>query len=213
MTREEWLRKLVEKLNSSLFNGELDILNTEYQISAGRVRCYRPNIKYMFEVFLPYQGEDVTMDDFFPPTIIISHLLKDPVDMLAATALGCIQAFFGHQRLDKKYKEDAERFYFEFDGATPVISDFLRTQLLSIYGSMVKTYGDYPGKPVYTHKKDKRETKKNTFKLFCPNPECGYELKISRATLNRFSQKTPTCICGSKMAVDLSEESPAEKLD
>ena len=49
MTREEWLRNAVEKLNSNLFNGDLDLLNKPYQISCGIVssnvfskdRCFR----------------------------------------------------------------------------------------------------------------------------------------------------------------------------
>ena len=30
MTREEWLRLAIEKLNSNLFNGDLDLLNNPY---------------------------------------------------------------------------------------------------------------------------------------------------------------------------------------
>ncbi len=199
MTREEWLQKAVEKLNANLFHGELDILNTPYQISTGRVKW-----DYMMEVFMPYQGEDPTMDDFFPPTIVVNHLLKDPVEILGAVALGCIQAFFGHQRCNKKFKKDAERFFFEFDKRNPIITDFLKNQLLGVYGMMVKNYGEYPGKSVYIHKTDKREGKKNSFKLFCP--DCGYELKVSRKTFEKYGQKTPTCVCGAKMAVDLEDE-------
>lgn len=200
MTREEWLQKAVEKLNANLFKGELDILNTPYQISVGRTRWDDNR-----EVFMPYQGEDPTMDDFFPPTIVINHLLKDPVEILSAVALGCIQAFFGHQRCNKKFKKDAERFYYEFDKRQPVVTDYLKTILLGVYGVMVKNYGEFPGKAVYVHKTNKRETgKKNSFKLFCP--DCGYELKVSRRMFEKYNQKTPTCVCGAKMAVDLEDE-------
>lgn len=200
MTREEWLQKAVEELNAKLFNGELDILNRPYQISTGRTRW-----DDLQEVFMPYKGEDVTMDDFFPPTIIISHLIKDPVDLMAAVALGCIQAFFDHQRCGKKFKKEAERYYFEFNKRVPVINDYLRSILLNAYGTMVKKYGDYPGKPVYIHKTDKRESgKKNSLTLFCPN--CDFTLKVSRRVFEKHGSKCPTCVCGAHMAVDLSEE-------
>lgn len=201
MTREEWLQKAVEKLNANLFNGELDLINKPYQISVGRTRWDDSR-----EVFMPYQGEDPTMDDFFPPTIVINHLLKDPVEILAAVALGCIQAFYGHQRCNKKFKKDAERFYFEFNKRVPMVTDYLKTILLGVYGSMVKTYGDFPGKAVSVHKKEKEEKErvKNTLTLFCPN--CDYTLKVSRKVFEKHGQKCPTCVCGAKMAVDLSDE-------
>lgn len=201
MTREEWLQKAVEKLNSNLFTGELDLINKPYQISVG---CTRRDASR--EVFMPYQGEDPTLDDFFPPTIVINHLLKDPVEILAAVSLGCIQAFYGHQRCNKKFRKDAERFYFEFNKREPIITDYLKSLLLGIYGSMVKTYGDFPGKAVTVHKdeKEKVDRPKRTLTLFCP--DCDYELKVSRRTFEKHGQKLPTCVCGHKMAVDLSDE-------
>ena len=60
MLREEWLRHAVEKLDANLFGGDLDILNKDYQITVGSTRWDLPA-----EVFLPYDGEDVTMDDFY----------------------------------------------------------------------------------------------------------------------------------------------------
>lgn len=210
ITREEWLRNAVEKLNSGLFNGELDTLNKPYQISTGTINMFsmRRNNFCARDVFMPYQGEDATMEDFFPPTIVISHFINDPIELLGAVALGCIQVFFDYQRCNNKFKKEAERFYFEFNKSEPVITDYLRDQLFNIYGQMVKTYGEYPGKAVYVHMKDKRDEKpvKNTLTLFCPNEHCGYELKISRKMYEKFGQKTPTCICGAHMAVDLSDE-------
>ena len=36
MTREEWLRKAVEMLDSELFEGDLDLVNHEFQITCGK---------------------------------------------------------------------------------------------------------------------------------------------------------------------------------
>lgn len=200
-TREEWLQKAVEKLNADLFSGELDIINHPYQISMGRTRWDDSR-----EVFMPYNGEDPTMDDFFPPTIVINHLIKDPVELMGAIALSCIQVFFGHQRCGKKFKKEAERYYFEFNKREPIITDYLKSILQNAYGSLVKTYGDFPGKAVSVHKKEKEKTDKvkNTLKLFCPN--CDYTLKVSRKVFEKHGSKTPTCVCGAKMAVDLEDE-------
>jgi hypothetical protein len=72
---------------------------------------------------------------------------------------------------------------------------------------MVKTYGDFPGKAVVQHVKDKEEGKekqKKTIKMFCPN--CDFETKTSRKVFEKYGQKCPTCVCGTQMAVDLSDE-------
>ena len=199
ITREEWLRNAVEKLNAGLFNGELDILGHPYQISTGRTRW-----DDSVEVFSPYQGEDATMDDFFPTTIVVSHLIKDPIELLSAVALGCIQTFYGYPQRNKKFKKEAERFYYEFDKRTPVITEYLHGILFNVYGQMVKQYGDYPGKPVSIHKVAPKEKQKNTLTLFCPN--CDFTLKVSKKVFEKYGQKTPTCVCGAKMAVDFDEE-------
>lgn len=206
MLREEWLRHAVEKLDANLFGGDLDILNKDYQITVGSTRWDLPA-----EVFLPYDGEDVTMDDFFPITIVINHQIKEPDKLLEAIALGCIQGFFGHQKLNKKFKTDAMRYYFEFDKRTPIATDYLKSILLGVYGAMVKSYGEFPGKPIYKHKTNKRETskQKNTLKMFCPS--CNYEAKVSRKIYEKYGQKVPTCICGTKMAIDLSDEDDESK--
>ena len=206
MTREEWLRLAIEKLNSNLFNGDLDLLNKPYQISSGITRTNAQSKGGNYAVIFPYDGEDPTLDDFFPNTIIINHAIKDPVEILEAIALACIRAFFDHRTNNKKFKKHCEEYYFEQIDKQMVASDYLKSILNGVYGVMVKNYGDFPGKAVVQHIKEKsdKERQKNTIKMFCPN--CDFETKTSRKVFEKYGQKCPTCVCGSQMAVDLSDE-------
>jgi hypothetical protein len=207
MTREEWLRNAVEKLNSNLFNNDLDLLNNPYQISVGITRTNAQSKGGNYAVCFPYDGEDPTLDDFFPNTIIINHAIKDPVEMLEAVALACIRAFFNHKKDNKKFKKHCEEYYFEQVDKQMIASDYLKSILNGVYGVMVKTYGDFPGKAVVQHVKDKDDNKdkqKRTIKMFCPS--CDFETKTSRKVFEKYGQKCPTCMCGAQMAVDLEDE-------
>jgi len=206
MTREEWLRNAVEKLNSNLFNGDLDLLNKPYQISCGITRTNAQSKGGNYAVIFPYDGEDPTLDDFFPNTIVINHAIKDPVEILEAIALSCIRAFFNHKKENKKFKKHCEEYYFEQVDKQMVASDYLKSILNGVYGVMVKTYGDFPGKAVVQHVKEKadKERQKNTIKMFCPY--CDFETKTSRKVFEKYGQKCPTCACGTQMAVDLEDE-------
>lgn len=206
MTREEWLRLAIEKLNSNLFNGDLDLLNNPYQVSVGVTSTNIFNRGRTYTVFFPYDGEDPTLDDFFPVTMIVDHAIKDPVEMLEALSLACIRAFFNHKKDNKKFKKHAEDYYFEQVDKQLVASDYLKSILNGVYGVMVRNYGDYPGKAVVQHVKEKKEKErqKNTIKMFCPN--CDFETKTSRKMFEKYGQKCPTCVCGTQMAVDLEDE-------
>jgi hypothetical protein len=206
MTRENWLRLAIEKLNSNLFNGDLDLLNNPYQVSVGVTSTNIFNRGRTYTVFFPYDGEDPTLDDFFPVTMIVDHAIKDPVEMLEALSLACIRAFFNHKKDNKKFKKHAEDYYFEQVDKQLVASDYLKSILNGVYGVMVRNYGDYPGKAVVQHVKEKtdKERQKNTIKMFCPN--CDFETKTSRKVFEKYGQKCPVCVCGTQMAVDLEDE-------
>ena len=77
---------------------------------------------------------------------------------------------------------------------------------------MVEKYGEFPGKPVIIKKKPKAEGKgkKGTIKFFCP--DCEYEMKTTRKMFEKHGKKLPTCVCGTKMAIDLSDEDPEEEI-
>lgn len=203
MVREEWLRKAVEMLDAELFNGGLDLLNTNYQIACGFVKG-----KKMSEVFFPYDGPDVQIDDLFPNTIAISFQFKDPVDMLCNLAYSCIQCFYGIRKTSsKRFKTLAESFYFDAPYKKCNPSNYLRELMENVYAKMVERYGEFPGKPVVIKKKPKGEgKKKSTIKFFCP--DCGYEMKTSYKMYEKHGKKLPTCVCGTKMAIDLSDEDP-----
>jgi len=203
MTREEWLRHLVEKLDVIVFGGDLDLLNHPFQIGCGRVMGSRAT-----ESIQPYDGPDVTLDDFFPTTIGVNFTIKDPFEMACALCYECIKAFFNIKKCDKQFKMLAEKYYFEKPYKEIHPSAYLEDMIKLALKEMNESYGPFPGEPVKIHKKDKKDGKKNTLEIFCPN--CGYSLKISRKVYDTYNGGLPTCCCGTKMGVDLSDEEPKE---
>ena len=204
ITREKWLRHAVEMLDTKLFNGDLDLFNRQYQVSIGR--C--PGQKMSESVF-PFDGENISLDDFFPVTMQVDWTIKDPIDLLGNLALECIHAFFDERRVNKKFKALAEKYYFDkpYNKFTP--TTVLRDILEDVHKSLVKEYGEFPGYPVVFHPKPKKEGKPNTLVLFCPN--CGMEYKVNRKAWEKNTNGLPTCGCGTKMGVDLTEEGNEEE--
>lgn len=199
ITREKWLRHAVEMLDTKLFNGDLDLFNRQYQVSVGR--C--PGQKGSESVF-PFDGEDVNLDDFFPVTMQVSWTIKDPIDLLGNLALECIHAFFDERKVNKKFKALANKYYFEAPYNKFNASSVLRDILEEVHKELVKNYGEFPGYAVVFHPKTKKEGKKNTLVLFCPS--CGMEYKVNRKAWEKNTNGLPTCGCGTKMGIDLSEE-------
>lgn len=202
MTKEEWLRHAVEEINTAVFEGDLDLLNHDFQIYCGRVRGSKPT-----ECVQPSDGEDITLDDFFPTTIGVSYTIKDPIEMLVALTKECIHAFFNISGTGKQFKKTAEKYYFESGGK--VASGYLNDILKEVYVKLKKSYGDMPGKPVSFKKKESKQGKKNTIVYFCP--ECGWEVKATRKMFEKHNGGTPTCPCGCKMAIDHTDEEPMDE--
>lgn len=200
MTREEWLRRAVEMLDAELFEGDLDILNHPFQISCSRCQGNKKT-----ECIQPYDGEDVSLDDFFPTTIGVNFTIKDSEEILGNLALECIHAFFNIKSSNsKKFKDLAQKYYFEapFNEYHPSI--YLKDIIKSILNKLIREYGDFPGKAVVFHKKDKKDQQKRAYTVFCP--ECGYEMKITKKMLDKHGGSLPTCPCGVKMGLDLEDE-------
>lgn len=199
ITREKWLRRAVEILDTKLFNGDLDLYNRQFQISVGR--C--PGIKMSESVF-PYDGEDVNLDDFFPVTMQIDWQIKDPIEMLGTIALECVHAFFDERKVNKRFKQLADKYYFgkPYNRYTP--TDILEPILKEVHDELVSELGEFPGYPIVFHKKPKTEKKSNTITLFCPN--CGIEYKVNRKSWEKTLSGLPTCGCGTKMGIDATDE-------
>lgn len=207
MVREEWLRKAVELLDADVFNGGLDVLNNNYQIACGWTRRNKVS-----EVIFPYDGADVQLDDLFPNTIHVSVTCADPIEMLTNLAYSCIQCFYGiRSNTSKKFKTLAESFYFDapYNKCTP--SSYLLDLIKKVYEKMVVRYGEFPGKAIVIHKREKGKGSKNTVKMFCP--ECGYEMKTTKKMFEKHGSKLPTCVCGTKMALDLEDEEEETKIE
>lgn len=191
-TREEWLREAVKLLNSQLFEGTLDLI--EYQIS-----CSLLSGKKLGEVVFPYEGEDVKLDDFFPPTIHIDEKIKEPYKIVATLAHECIHAFMNIKKHNKAFGNAARKIGFE-----PPFTQFNPSnELIDTCKSIASQLGEFPGKPVIPHAK---QVKPKTFTgvIFCP--ECGYELRVSEKMFKGHGEALPTCVCGAKMALDRSNE-------
>lgn len=200
ITREKWLRQAVEYLDAELFGGALDLLNHEYQITCGR--C--PGQK-LADTIQPYQGEDVKLEDFFPTTISVSHTTKDPREMLVTLAYECIKAFWNIDKIKSKmFKDLANKYYFEAPFTSPHPTEYLQSIIDSIYKKLVASHGEWPGKAVVVYPKPKKEGKKNSYTVFCP--DCGYEMKVSRKMLEKHQGMLPTCPCGTHMGLDLEQE-------
>ena len=45
--------------------------------------------------------------------------------------------------------------------------------------------------------------------MFCGS--CGYEVKVSRKIWEKNGQGTCTCVCGTKMGIDLTDENNGDK--
>ena len=201
MTREEWLRHAVEEIDSIVFGGDLDLLNHGFQIACGRCPGQKKT-----ECIQPSDAEDITLDDFFPTTISVDFKIKDPHEILTNLAYECIHAFFNEKGCTKRFKKLAEKYYFEKPYKEVRASAYLQDLINDVYRKLVKNYGEFPGKAVHFPKKEKKEGKKNTLTLFCP--ECGYVLKVSRKVFENYNKGLPTCMCGVKMVLD--EEIPEE---
>ena len=199
VTREKWLRHAVEMLDTKLFNGDLNLFERQYQVSVGR--C--PGKKLSESVF-PFDGEDVTLDDFFPVTMQVSWTIKDPIELLGNLALECIHAFFDERKMSKRFKSLADKYYFDKPYNTYNPTTHLQDILEEVYNELKKDYGEFPGYPVVFHPKEKKEGKKNTLVLFCPN--CAMEYKVSRKQWEKNTSGFPTCGCGAKLGIDLSDE-------
>ena len=199
MTNEEWIRHAVEQLNSMVFDGDLDLLNHPFQISWGRCQG-----KKLSECIQPYDGEDVKLNDFFPTTIAVSYTISDPIELLGNLALECIRGFFNEKGNSKRFKQLAEKYYFEKPFSSYNPSPYLRDLLDDVYNKLCKDYGKFPGQTVVFHKKEQKERKKSSYVMFCPN--CGYETSVKAKMLEKYGRSTLTCICGTKMGIDLSDE-------
>lgn len=199
ITREKWLRHAVELLDTKLFNGDLDLFNRQYQVGIGRCPGQKGG-----ETVFPFDGEDVSLDDFFPVTMQVSWTIKDPIEMLGNLALECIRAFFDERKMSKRFKQLCDKYYFEkpYNKYTP--TSMLRDILEDVHKELVKNYGDFPGYPIVFHPKPKKEGKKSTITLFCPN--CGLEVKTNRKAWEKNKSGLPTCGCGTKMGIDMSDE-------
>ena len=199
MTREEWLRKAVEMLDAEIFEGDLDTVNHGYQINCGIV----PG-KKLTTTIQPYDGEEVKLEDFFATTISVSHTIKDPIEMLGNLARECVFAFFNEKKVNKRVKRLFEKYYFEAPFSSYNPSSYLVDLLNIVHKKMVDKYGEFPGETVVVYPKEKKEGKKNTIVMFCPN--CDYCVKVSRKLFEKHGQGTPTCVCGTKMGIDCEDD-------
>lgn len=204
VTREEWLRKAVYVLDAIVFEGDLDTLNHKFQISCGIVPW-----KKLTATVQPYDGEDVRLEDFFATSIVVSHTIKDPMDILGNLARECVFAFFNESKVNKRVKGLMEKYYFEQPYKEYHPSSYLKDLLGVVLKQVEEECGSWPGETVVIHEKEKKEAKKNTLTMFCGT--CGYEIKVARKMHEKHGQGFPTCVCGAKMAVDYGEDEGLEE--
>ena len=199
MTREEWLIKAIEMIDDEIFNGNLGSKETKYQVSMG----WTKSAKALGETIYPYDGEDVTEEDFFPVTIHVRCDIKDPVHILGVLVHECIHAFKNIKGHGKDFKREAMRVGFE----KPITQYHPSPELVSTCENIYKKLGEFPGKAVHIHKVEK-ERKTNMVIFFCP--ECGFEVKTNKKTFEKYGQGIPTCPCGAKMGIACDNDENTE---
>lgn len=199
MTREEWLIKAIEMIDDEIFNGNLGSKETKYQVSMGWTKSARA----LGETIYPYDGEDVTEDDFFPVTVHVRCDIKDPVQILGVLVHECIHAFMNIKGHGKDFKHEAMRVGFE----KPITQYHPSPELVSACENIYKKLGEFPGKAVHIHKIEK-EKKTNTVIFFCP--ECGFEAKTNKKMFEKHGQGIPTCPCGAKMGIACDSDENTE---
>ncbi len=198
-TREAWLRAAVPLINKQLFNDELELV--DYQICCGWCK----SSKALGETALPPTGEDVTLDDFYPPTIQIGIDIKTPTEIVAVLAHEMIHAFGLIKSHGRAFGNYAGKIGFEKPYTKFHPSDWL----LDNCDDIVAQLGEWPGQPVI-RKKAKKESKPKRGKMFCPS--CGFECRTTSKMIDQFG--LPTCPCGERMGEDLEGiEDEIEKID
>ena len=132
VTREEWLKAAVGLVNKYVFNDEYEV--SQLQISIGR-----PKGKALGEtVVTDFNKEDVSMDDFFPPTVFISPLIKEPIQILIAITHELIHAYETMSpRHSKAFKQKAEEVGFIDKKTDYQINDALETTLNSVLNLLI----------------------------------------------------------------------------
>ncbi len=197
-TREAWLRAAVPLINERIFKNQFEIV--DYQICCGWCK----SSKALGETLLPPTGEDVTLDDFYPPTIQIGVNIKDPDEIIAVLAHEMIHAFGQVKGHGKAFGVYAGPIGFEKPYSKFHPSDWL----LDNCNDIVNELGEWPGK-VVIQKKVKKESKPKRGKMFCPS--CGFECKTTSKMIDTYG--LPICACGTKLGEDLEGINDEERLD
>lgn len=206
VTREEWLKAAVNSINESVFGGAYEV--DKLQISIGR-----PKGKALGEtVVTDFDKEDVSMDDFFPPTVFISPLIKEPIHILSAITHELIHAYETMSpRHSKAFKFKAEEVGFIDKKTDYQMGEMLESTLKGVLDELTTSYGVWPGVAITApakKEKEEKEKKTNAIVYFCP--ECGFELKASKKSAEEHPGM-PTCVCGCKMGIDNGEEPTDEQ--
>lgn len=197
-SREEYLRQAVSIINTEIFSGDVDLETKQFQISCGK--CSK---KKGVDIIFP--SDDLSFDDFFPPSIIVDHSEKDFIKILSSLTWACIHIFFNEPKCSKNFKHLAEKYYFDKPFNKPTPTDELCIRLNTVYKKLKEFTGcEWPGYAIVIPQKEQGEKKKSTYKAFCP--ECDYEVKISKKMLEKYNFVAPTCPCGCKMGIDYGEE-------
>ena len=198
-TREAWMTYAVWALDKHVFNGDLEAKSKGFQISVAKTGTRG------FDFVLPYQGEDVSLDDFFPITITIDYKIKDMEDALLKLAYVMLKDFNDDPK-GKRLKNLCKSYYFEAPYTGPNPSAYLRELIKETLNDILDQMGEFPGKPIVVKPKEQKEKKSNKVVFFCP--ECGWEVYASNRMMKDRSGY-PTCICGCKMG--RAEDEPKDE--
>ena len=200
ITREAWLTYAVHAIDKHLFNGDLSTKERGFQIATAKTGTKG------FDFILPYQGEDVSLDDFFPITITIDYKIKNVNEMLVKLAYVMLKAFNDDPK-GKRLKTLCKTYGFEapYSNANP--SGYAEEMITAAQLETEKELGKFPGKAIVIKPKEQKEKKPNKTIFFCPS--CGWEVYASKKMM-KDRHGYPTCICGTKMGTANEENENTE---
>lgn len=197
-TREQWLEKLTQRLNALFYKAEKVV--PKIRISCGWPSKSARSIlrRSVGECFPPEMSDDNTTE------IFISPFLDDSIEVGATLVHELCHAVLwcrhGHGHVFRNLA-------IKVGLRGPMPSTYAGEELTKRLNDLMSQIGPYPHARIdpdaYVksgiYKKDKTRLKK----VKCSNPMCGCIIRMTQFWINK---GLPTCFCGEKMRVDISNK-------
>lgn len=200
MTREQWLMKASELLDTDLFKPAGYEIKARYRVSCGLPSkgAFSAKMRRIGEAWHSSASNDSTCEIFISPTIADSTLV---ISTLAHELVHvCVGNEHGH---NKVFKACATAIGLEGKMTATTAGE----KLTDWAKSFVITYGEFPHAELDKSQRKKQSTR--MLKASCPSIFCSYSLQndgkpyVLRGSNRVFNAGVPACpCCGSQMKVE-----------